>query len=87
MGNIPQTDAQARLAMQIFFRKKIRRFDAMAMTASCLLLSACQDTDPDAFSRVLRRFQAEQWLAVDRREVELLDAAVLEALAAPVLRG
>ena len=52
MGNIPQTDAQARLAMQIFFRKKIRRFAAMAMTASCLLLSACQDTDPDAFSRV-----------------------------------
>ena len=42
---------------------------------------------PETVSRVLRRFQAEQLLAVERREVELLDATALEALAAPVLRG
>ena len=42
---------------------------------------------PETVSRVLRRFQSEQLLAVERREVELLDATALEALAAPVLRG
>ena len=42
---------------------------------------------PETVSRVLRRFQEEGRLVVDRREVELVDAAALEALAAPVLRG
>lgn len=42
---------------------------------------------PETVSRVLRRFQEEGLLVVDRRELELLDARTLEALAAPVLRA
>ena len=41
---------------------------------------------PETVSRVLRRFQQDGLLAVDRREVELSDRPALEALAAPVLR-
>ena len=41
---------------------------------------------PETVSRVLRRFQSEGWLQVDRRELELIDRPALEALAAPVLR-
>ncbi len=41
---------------------------------------------PETVSRVLRRMQDDGLLAVDRREVELLDPARLEALAAPILR-
>jgi CRP/FNR family transcriptional regulator len=40
---------------------------------------------PETVSRVLKRFQDDRLLAVDRREVELLDPAGLEALAAPIL--
>jgi CRP/FNR family transcriptional regulator len=42
---------------------------------------------PETVSRVLKRFQDDELLAVDRREVELLDVARLEALAAPILRS
>jgi CRP/FNR family transcriptional regulator len=41
---------------------------------------------PETVSRVLRRFQQDGLLAVERRELELRDRAKLEALAAPVLR-
>ena len=41
---------------------------------------------PETVSRVLRRFQREGLVRVQRREVELLNLAQLEALAAPVLR-
>jgi len=41
---------------------------------------------PETVSRVLRRFQQEGWLQVDRRDVELLDRKVIEELAAPILR-
>ena len=41
---------------------------------------------PETVSRVLRRFQQDGLLGVDRREVELLDRPALETLAAPVLR-
>ena len=41
---------------------------------------------PETVSRVLRRMQDEGLLGVERREVELLDRARIEALAAPVLR-
>ena len=41
---------------------------------------------PETVSRVLRRFQEEGVLQVERRELELLDRDALEALAAPVLR-
>lgn len=41
---------------------------------------------PETVSRVLRRMQNDGILAVDRREVELLDPERLDALAAPILR-
>ena len=41
---------------------------------------------PETVSRILRRFQDEGLLRVERREMELLDAAQIEALARPVLR-
>jgi CRP/FNR family transcriptional regulator len=41
---------------------------------------------PETVSRVLRRFQDEKVLRIDRRDVEVLDARRLRALAAPVLR-
>ena len=41
---------------------------------------------PETVSRVLRRFQAEGLVAVERREIELGDPARLAALAQPVLR-
>lgn len=40
---------------------------------------------PETVSRVLKRFQDVALIAVDRREIELLDVAALQALAAPVL--
>ena len=42
---------------------------------------------PETVSQVLRRFQEDRLLQVDRRELELLDHEALETLAAPVLRG
>jgi CRP/FNR family transcriptional regulator len=41
---------------------------------------------PETVSRVLKRFQDDGLLKVDRREVELLRRPQLEAMAAPVLR-
>jgi CRP/FNR family transcriptional regulator len=41
---------------------------------------------PETVSRVLRRFQSDRLLHVDRREIELLDRAQLDALAEPILR-
>ena len=41
---------------------------------------------PETISRVLKRFQDDGLLKVDRREVELVERNKLEALAAPVLR-
>ena len=38
-------------------------------------------------SRVLRRFQQDGLLQIERRDVELLDRARLEALAEPILRN
>jgi CRP/FNR family transcriptional regulator len=40
---------------------------------------------PETVSRVLKRFQDDGLIVVDRREVELADVARLEALAAPML--
>ena len=42
---------------------------------------------PETVSRVLRRFQQDGLLHVDRRELELIDSAQLESLAEPILRG
>ena len=41
---------------------------------------------PETVSRVLRRFQEDGVLRVDRRELEILQREALDALAAPVLR-
>ena len=41
---------------------------------------------PETVSRVLRRFQVDGLLRVDRRELELIARAQLEELAAPILR-
>jgi CRP/FNR family transcriptional regulator len=41
---------------------------------------------PETVSRVLKRFQDDGLLQVDRRELELVGRERLEALAAPVLR-
>jgi hypothetical protein len=35
---------------------------------------------------VLRRFQDERWIRVQRRDLELMEPAKIELLAAPVLR-
>ncbi len=42
---------------------------------------------PETVSRVLKRFQDDGLLRIDRREVELIGREPLEALAAPVLRN
>lgn len=42
---------------------------------------------PETVSRVLKRFEQQGLLAVDRRDVQLLATAELELLAAPVLRS
>ena len=42
---------------------------------------------PETVSRVLRRFQEEQWLRVERREVEILDIEPLQTLAESILRN
>ena len=41
---------------------------------------------PETVSRVLKRFQQDGLLAVDRREIELVGREALETLAAPILR-
>ncbi|HWU69857.1 MAG TPA: helix-turn-helix domain-containing protein, partial [Pseudoxanthomonas sp.] len=41
---------------------------------------------PETVSRVLKRFQQEGLLSVDRRELELTGRDALEKLAGPVLR-
>lgn len=41
---------------------------------------------PETVSRVLKRFQQQRILQVERRDLQLLDRAALEVLAAPVLR-
>lgn len=41
---------------------------------------------PETVSRVLKRLQSEHLVRVERRELELLDTARIEALARPVLR-
>ena len=40
---------------------------------------------PETVSRVLKRFQDEDIIAVDRRELELLDRSRLEAIAGAIL--
>jgi CRP/FNR family transcriptional regulator len=41
---------------------------------------------PETVSRVLHRFQAEGWVRVERREVEIRQRDALDLLAAPLVR-
>jgi len=70
-----------RLAMRGFSPRRFQLTMARTDIGNYLRLA------PEAVSRVLKRFQDEGLLDVDRREVDLLDVAGLEALAAPILRN
>jgi CRP/FNR family transcriptional regulator len=41
---------------------------------------------PETVSRVLRRFQSQQWVLIDRRELQIRDLPKVQALAKAVLR-
>lgn len=69
-----------RLAERGFSDKRFQLTMARTDIANFLRLA------PETVSRVLRRFQDDSLLSIDRREVELIDRCRLEALAAPVLR-
>ena len=69
-----------RLAARGFSANRFQLTMARADIANYLRLA------PETVSRVLRRMQDTGLLAVDRREVQLLDCAQVDALAAPVLR-
>ena len=69
-----------RLAARGFSARRFQLTMARTDIANYLRLA------PETVSRVLRRFQTEGLLKVDRREVELVGKDTLEALAAPVLR-
>jgi CRP/FNR family transcriptional regulator len=79
--------------MAAFVVSLSRRFAARGFSASRFHLSMSR-TDianylrlaPETVSRVLRRFQTDKLVQVDRRELEVLDMPQLLALAKPVLR-
>jgi CRP/FNR family transcriptional regulator len=80
--------------MAAFLIALSRRYAARGFSATRFVLSMSR-TDianylrlaPETVSRVFRRFQDEGSLRVDRRELELLNRANLEALARDVLRA
>lgn len=69
-----------RLAARGFSAKRFQLTMARTDIANYLRLA------PETVSRVLKRFQQDGLLGVDRRELELLDREQLETLAEPVLR-
>lgn len=73
-------DVSRRLALRGFSASRFQLTMARTDIANYLRLA------PETVSRVLRRFQDERLLQIDRREVELLDRPQLEVLAGPVLR-
>lgn len=86
-------DWSADQRMAAFLLGLSRRLAARGFSANRFMLTMSRtDTAnylrlaPETVSRVLRRFQAEGWLQVERRELEIVDRPALEALAAPVLR-
>ncbi|PKM15788.1 MAG: transcriptional regulator [Gammaproteobacteria bacterium HGW-Gammaproteobacteria-2] len=86
-------DFSADERMAAFLVALSRRFSARGFSASRFTLTMAR-TDianylrlaAETVSRVLRRFQAEGLIRVDRREVELTDPERLHVLARPVLR-
>lgn len=79
--------------MAAFLWSVSRRFASRGFSATRLQLTMTR-TDianylrlaPETVSRVLRRFQTDGLIAVDRRELEIRDPDRLHALAQPVLR-
>lgn len=69
-----------RLAARGFSRNRFQLTMARTDIANYLRLA------PETVSRVLRRFQQDGLLLVDRREVELVGREQLEELAGPILR-
>nr|WP_298124123.1 cyclic nucleotide-binding domain-containing protein [uncultured Pseudoxanthomonas sp.] len=69
-----------RLAARGFSARRFQLTMARTDIANYLRLA------PETVSRVLRRFQTEGLLKVDRRDVELVGREALETLAGPVLR-
>ena len=69
-----------RLAMRGFSPNRFQLTMARTDIANYLRLA------PETVSRVLRRFQQDGLLVVDRRALELINRQALEELAAPVLR-
>ncbi|MFT3762875.1 MAG: helix-turn-helix domain-containing protein [Pseudoxanthomonas sp.] len=69
-----------RLAARGFSPKRFQLTMARTDIANYLRLA------PETVSRVLKRFQQDGLLVVDRRELELVGREALEALARPVLR-
>lgn len=86
-------DWSADQRMAAFLIGLSRRLAARGFSASRFQLTMAR-TDianylrlaPETVSRVLRRFQQDGLLVVDRRELELVGREQLEALASPVLR-
>jgi CRP/FNR family transcriptional regulator len=87
-------DYSADQRMAAFLATLSRRYAARGFSATRFHLTMSR-TDianylrlaPETVSRVLRRFQDEGLVLVDRRELEIRDPARLQALAATVLRG
>jgi CRP/FNR family transcriptional regulator, anaerobic regulatory protein len=73
-------DIGRRLASRGFSPRRFELTMARTDIANYLRLA------PETVSRVLRRFQQKALVSVDRREIELLDVARLEAIAAPALQ-
>ena len=70
------------------------RYEARGFSGSAFLLTMSRmdianylRLAPETVSRVLKRLRTDGLLTIDRREVQLLDRAALEALAQDVLRG
>ena len=87
------TDYSADQRMAAFLVALSRRFAQRGFSATRLHLTMTR-TDianylrlaPETVSRVLKRLQEDKLVHVDRRELEILDPARLEALALHVLR-
>ena len=87
----PDFRAQERLAAFLLILSQ--RYAAVGLSARRIRLTMSR-TDianyirlaPETVSRILKRFQEQALIAVDRREVEILDAEQLRAIARNVLR-
>jgi CRP/FNR family transcriptional regulator len=86
-------DHSADERMAAFLLLTSRRFAARGISATGFRLSMSRadianylHLAPETVSRVLRRFQDDQWIRVQRRDLELIEPARIESLAASVLR-